>query len=155
MFKLVTLPHDCPCIISFNCPRNIMRCILSCYVISFDCPIPSFRLNKGEPWQQIYVLNPIDGPFSNYTNFRADLPLTSTTCIKYAEFPLNFINTFEIMKLLRPKNHGIIFESMKFTSKVPFDTLYWICQICTELHQCVWNHHIIETQESWNHGIKF
>ena len=39
-------------------------------------------------------------------------------CAKYAEFALNFINTFEIMKLLRLKNHGINFKSMKFTSKV-------------------------------------
>ena len=39
-------------------------------------------------------------------------------CVKYAEFALNFINTFEIMKLLRLKNHRIKFKSMKFTSKV-------------------------------------
>ena len=48
---------------------------------------------------------------------------------------LTFINTFEITKLLRLRKHGIIFESMKLTSKVivrpialwqPF-CIYWIC----------------------------
>ena len=48
---------------------------------------------------------------------------------------LNFINTFEITKLLRLRKYGIIFESMKITSKVivrpialwqPF-CIYWIC----------------------------
>ena len=31
---------------------------------------------------------------------------------------LNFINTIEIMKLLRPKNRGVIFESTKFNLKI-------------------------------------
>ena len=30
---------------------------------------------------------------------------------------VNFVNAIETMKLMRPKNHGIIFEPMKFNSK--------------------------------------
>ena len=41
-----------------------------------------------------------------------------TFCTEYAKYALNFINAFEIITLLRLKNHGIKFESMKFTSKV-------------------------------------
>ena len=48
------------------------------------------------------VLNPIDEAFSNYMQNMA----------------LNFINTVGIVELLRLMNHGFIFESMKFTSKV-------------------------------------
>ena len=87
------------------------------------------------PDSRFNVLNPIDGRFSNYTGFRADNSLASTIlCQIWQNVTLNFINTIEIMKSLRPKNHKIIFESMKFNLKaiirpttvwLPF-WIYWI-----------------------------
>ena len=64
------------------------------------------------PDSRLNVLNHIYGPFSNYASFRAEDPLAST----WQNTALNFINTIEIKKFLRLKNHGIIFESMKFIS---------------------------------------
>ena len=87
------------------------------------------------PGSRFNVLNPIDGPLSNYTYFRADIPLTNTVLLDMQHLALNFISTFDIMKLLRLRHHEIIFQSTKFTSKVivrpiavwqPF-CIYWIC----------------------------
>ena len=71
------------------------------------------------PDNRFSVQNPIDVPFSNYTGFSADVPLASTMLREIRQnMALNCINTIEIMKLLRLKNHGIIFKSMKFNQKL-------------------------------------
>ena len=78
------------------------------------------------------VLNSIDGRLSNYTGFRADSRLASTILCKiWQNMTLNFIN-IEIMKLLRPKNRGVTFESIKFNLKVIVRPTtvwqpFWIC----------------------------
>ena len=137
------------------------------------------------------VLNSIDWPFSNYTDFRADTPFDqhhfvlnmhnlhwtskihfeswnywdsritesyynpwsllqkslwpAPLCVEYAGYALDFINTFEIMKLLRLKNQEIKCESTKFTSKVtvrliavwqPFCVIEYVSEITKNNHGC-------------------